>query len=492
MSTIVNFLRTVAGQRFDNLDAQHAFLTAADAARRELGSELLATDNGARRHYVIDGFDMTDEGSRVLKVTRGRALAGRRDGGTVHYGVLIAAGRESISIDLSSHTQAVPHGIYVRFAYAEGVVENRTFWDAINTTEDIRATHTRYESEWQLVVQQVSPGDEWLKLGEVTIDASTITLIEKLRPFFFEGDEDSNTAASDFAGDEWGDGANDRSALREQYGVRDVATMFAAIRRQLRDIIDSTGSTRWYTDVAGAAIQGLTQKLNHDGSNDITGSLDVDTTDTHNLGTSTGSRFNIVYAVQAILDTLRVNLGVIELGEKSGGGEAEFILRHNSTTGGDTTKGRIVAASNGDVTIEAGIGASIATKDLYLRADRAMLAQDSDLVRGIVKATVTWSLTNNELDNSGTSNAKAIVRYNKPFSATPTGGSVNSTNARIIACHPDATTLAAFFAEKIFLAGYALTATNDEAEIHLATLSDTDVPNLGPYTLTFELIIQKI
>jgi hypothetical protein len=182
------------------------------------------------------------------------------DDGTLIFGQLAGdEGVASVILDFSGASPSSTQAVYIRAVSTLGSFENRVFWNpdaspsAAELTDNVS---TRRLAAWQAVFQDTSapaPGNgEYVKIWDVVMNgASKITSVTDYRHLYFEGDVNGSFAH------EWGDGANDRSATRETYGITDNHMFVQAVRRQLADIL----GVPWYT----AAPDDLTElnKINN-------------------------------------------------------------------------------------------------------------------------------------------------------------------------------------------------------------------------------------
>jgi hypothetical protein len=151
-----------------------------------------------------------------------------------------ATGDATKIVDLSTYPSAT-YNIYVRFEWVDDETKSRIFWDPSGDGSEFAQTiATRKTSNWSVRVETASPGSEWLQIG--TVVQSTMVITDQ-RPLYFEGLV-SGSYASGWSTD-GGGVANDRSATRGTYGVRDIQMFTAAMRQCLEDI-KGRGLRRWW------------------------------------------------------------------------------------------------------------------------------------------------------------------------------------------------------------------------------------------------------
>jgi hypothetical protein len=197
---------------------------------------------------IIDGFVLSNPSGNQIQVTRGSALLGQRSGLQVRYGVMVASGDATQSIDVSSFGQGT-YGVYIKFDQSLGAYENRTFWQNSGTAgEYAQTTPTRLLSGWAMTITGLNPGAEWLRIGQVTTPANTLV---DMRPLYFEGRPDQSFASG------WGTTPSDRSDDRATYGIGDLQTFTAAMRTAIEDI-KGPGLVRWWQPMLGGQNIGFT------------------------------------------------------------------------------------------------------------------------------------------------------------------------------------------------------------------------------------------
>ncbi len=250
-------VRFEGNERVDLVDLLAAVDETLRANARDWGTNFLA-DPAGDRSWILDGFatdnaDGSPFGGTQVRVTKGRAILGQREGGQTIFGALTSEGDATRIIDIGSFS-AGTYGVYVRFELLSGESSSRAFWDPTGDGEEIAQTiPTRRLANWSVRVELMTPGAEWLRVSTVVIDAApVVTGITDLRDLYFEGTVDG-TYASGWS-TEGGGVANDRSSDRQQYGVSDLHTFTQAMRQCLEDI-KGRGLRRWWQrDIGGMNV----------------------------------------------------------------------------------------------------------------------------------------------------------------------------------------------------------------------------------------------
>lgn len=235
-------VRFEAGERVDLDD----FTTVAESGLDQAGHllESMLTNPSGQRMWVLDGFAITNPSASLVRVTKGRAILARREGGEILYGLLATEGDATKTVDIAAFS-AGTYGIYIRFEFVDGEDASRIFWNAADDgSEYAQAIASRRTANWSLKVELTSPGVEWFKIGEVVQASMALT---DQRKFYFEGDVSAGYVSG------WGAG-NDRNANRATYGVKDFQTFVAAVRQCMEEI----KGTPWYEE----PLQGLNDKVN--------------------------------------------------------------------------------------------------------------------------------------------------------------------------------------------------------------------------------------
>lgn len=243
----VDILRIESNERVDIADFD--FISESIQAHERQLYDNFFCDVSRTRKWIISGFAISNPAAKQLQVTKGKAILGARIDGVTQYGMLSTEGDAALTVDLNSYSPGT-YGVYIRFERIDGESQSRIFWNPSGAgSEYAQAINTRYTASWSLRVEASSPGDDWLKIGEV--DQATMAITDQ-REFFFEG------AVDDYYESGWstdgGGNANDRNSNRATYGITNLQMFTAAMRECLRDI-KGRGLREWYErDIGGLNI----------------------------------------------------------------------------------------------------------------------------------------------------------------------------------------------------------------------------------------------
>jgi hypothetical protein len=254
--------------------------------RVDLGDvEFLATSplNDFQRHMrdlvvgdgvmrILDGFTWSTLGN-VLTVVKGKAALTENRDAQLLGGHLTSEGVASLTSDFTG-LPADAYGIWVRFAYADGSIANRVFWDPLVDLSTVQAVDTRKIAGWQLArtLDAQSPGGEWYKVATVNWSAGFTSIVDH-RAFLFEGPADSSPQTFRPS---WG-GGTDRNTDRATYGVKTLERFASAVLKKIEELQSSTAATRWWE----APPESLDRKVSRfgdltlAGNYKITGDLEV-------------------------------------------------------------------------------------------------------------------------------------------------------------------------------------------------------------------------
>lgn len=199
---------------------------------------------------VVSGFAMDNPSGTQVRVTKGIAVLGQREGALTFNSLLTVEGDATKIVDVGSFS-AGTYGIFVRFEFVDGDQLARTFWNPSgNGSEFSQTIPTRRQANWSMRIETSSPGAEWFKIGETT-EAAAIT---DQRDFYFEGDIAGGTIYEPGWSSDGGGIADDRNADRQQFGVFDFQTFTAAMRQCIEDI-KGRGLRRWWErDIGGINV----------------------------------------------------------------------------------------------------------------------------------------------------------------------------------------------------------------------------------------------
>jgi len=224
---------------------------------RTLGNQAI-TDTVVSANFITNGMAGGSNGNTRVLVRMslggsgyGAALGAVDQGGVLDWGQL--AGDRDGAGNLEGSAQnvidfagqpAATYAVKMRMAFAEGVVDNRAFWNPTANAEYIKATPTRVLPQWQIALNPA--GLEWMPLGSVVWNGADITSTEvsdtRMRPI--EGAPDPaagdavqrwSAAAQETAA--FGVGDFDRSTDRgDAPGVSGVWEILRALGRQVQDL----------------------------------------------------------------------------------------------------------------------------------------------------------------------------------------------------------------------------------------------------------------
>ena len=313
------YVRVEPGERFDAPEMKRVASTTPVEGETETNKRLLQGTDATLAGYVIDGFAITNTSGKIVTVAAGTALMSLRFEGRTYSG-FVGTGPAARSIDVAGYTNgAAAHGVYVRATLRPDESNNRYFWDAAVTPalEVGRGIPTRYTEDWDIHIEEASPGSEWMKIGEIvpdTLDAAGAGVTD-MRQFFFEGDP---AQAYEVVDAEWG-GGNDRNNDRALYGVKGFRRAMRAVFRKIGEMQGQPGGNpaRWWLALSTNSIRSLYQlaneKLDRAGgaTSTVTGIIRPDASVTRDLGT-TAVRFLSFFT--RYLVARNIVLGDLELG----------------------------------------------------------------------------------------------------------------------------------------------------------------------------------
>lgn len=329
-------LRVESNERVDITDFE--FVAQNDAQQRQIFEQFM-TDPNKTQKWVVSGFEMSNPSASNLQVTKGKAIFARREGGEIFYGVLTSEGDVSKTVDLTSYSPGT-YGIYVRFEYIPGENQGRIFWNSAGDgSEYSQSINIRLLARWNLRIEATSPGNEWMKLGEV---AQATMAITDERNFYFEGKVDDSYESG--WSSQGGGIANDRNADRATYGVGDLQTALSALRQCIEDV-KGRGLRRWYEQGIGGMNVGFNADPTEDrlavgdtnmffqlsGADSI---LQFDTNDKFTFDRTAGTlNFNIGATNVFDANTLEFKFNVALWAQDSGANDARlFIYNEDAPT----------------------------------------------------------------------------------------------------------------------------------------------------------------
>lgn len=288
--SFTQWLRTKRGQRIDQRDFQAGIDSPRSAVREDLDAFLHG--GATEKAYLLSGGGMSFASGNIT-IQPMVAVGPIRDGQGIQYGQVVTT-QAAKTIAIGSDN--VVKGIYVRFQMQPVAYANRAFWNPNATPSPAEYTaplHTRQQVDWQITLQETSPGVEWMKLGEVNPSNPGATFSDQ-RPFFFE-DNDLGVVPDDA----WG-GGNDRSAVRSTYGIHGLRRFCVSVYKVLAEM----KGHKWFETLATGGSKSMLalnqDKLEHDGSNDVTGNIRPDTDGIRDFG-STSRRFANIHARTAFV-----------------------------------------------------------------------------------------------------------------------------------------------------------------------------------------------
>lgn len=527
--TVKEFLRTERGERIDQPDFDHAARVSQRDGLAQIADGFFtgpdpSHPSDAFDQYVLKGFSAVVTGSTVLTVTRGDAILGfRTPEGLVQQGAILTGGDETKAVDMNGYQDPATFGVYVRFAFREDSFQNRLFWNASAPTpvEFPRSIATRFAENWDLQIEQTSPGDEWMKIGEAAMNAGVVTYTDQ-RSFFFEGRPNVSPPYS-VQNAEWGS-ANDRLATRDANGVHGLRRFVRAVQRQIYDIIG--GSVGWWEDpTTGTAVgsdgpRPLTalndEKLARAGTSAghlMAGGIDPNVTEAYDLGeSSTPRRWRDIFARVINLATDGTGLGidladsgptsmalsslagvnnqsflantpnggpgattallqVFAGGLKNGAVEAscaEFWITGNTVIGArdeagqnewgvDNTPNGDTGGTNAKTVFKSGVSK---TGEIELGCVKAFLSAICEGERGLAYFTLT-ARSSTAIAANG-----ALVQVTYAFDAPPSSGTVNyAAGDRLVAWEFDSTTITNMLATGVYPVHARISTTNNSIDI---------------------------
>lgn len=276
------------GERVDQPDFQQSVTNVHQRALAQAVEALVFGGDQTGTGFVLgDAFQTTQVGN-IVTVTRGAGtaiLTYRDEEGNAQRGAVIAGGAAAKNFD-GSGLAAATYNVWIRFSFRQSNIENRFFWNPSGTPqqETQRSVSTRFAEDWEVAIEQVQPGPEWIAIAEVAFPfASPPT---DLRPGLYEDPVNTGTILTD---SDWGD-ANDRSDSRGANGVTSIPRFARAVFRQLQDII---GGGRWYSEPIIDLVTVSTKLL---------GTIIPSLNNTFDLG-SDAVRYRRIYADGIVLGT---------------------------------------------------------------------------------------------------------------------------------------------------------------------------------------------
>lgn len=233
-----DLVRTESTERLDKPDLDALQRNGRSDTRTSLAAFLFGN---ATTDRVLGGWQMTANGppDARVNIAAGRMVANEQlDDGSFERGVVYGLeSTVSVALDFTGAPVAV-YNVYIRFVQTPGAAGTRVFWDQDAVAEAVASIDTREVAAWAATRNTISPGTDWIKIGEVDWDGAAVVAgdITHDRFMFFEGDENAAFAQI------WG-GGTDRSADRGQFGVTNLYQWVHFVRRQIADIL---GQPEWW------------------------------------------------------------------------------------------------------------------------------------------------------------------------------------------------------------------------------------------------------
>ena len=265
------------GQRVEASDAIQSAVDTPVQGIQTIAQDLIVGSDEAVQSFVVSGFTISAPGTptaTVVQVTGGTAVVGYQRQGRTEFGMVLAArGSSSKVVDIASLADGT-YGVYIRFAFNEERFSNRFFWNplALEPVETPRNVGTRLVEDWSFTLDVVSPGPEWLQVGNVAKAGTVLTPTQDTDYLF-----DTTTGTiqdTEFA-------ATDRSAP--------AGSLRKALMGLMRQIQDGFGLTAWrQAPPPGGALM-------RDGSRTVTGNLLPDATANERRLGSSGRAFDHIY-----------------------------------------------------------------------------------------------------------------------------------------------------------------------------------------------------
>lgn len=203
-------------------------------------------------NLVFKGFGMTSIGSGQVRVDRGVGLLGFRFNGAVRHGAIAVEGELQRIWDFSGYADG-SYALWIRFAFQDGQFENRRFWNATTEAEFAQEIAVRRTANWQLTESPASPGDEWLKLGNVAVAGGLVTQLDDIRQLYFEGFTFKDLGSYPFQYPQTWGSANDRDDDRDTYGLHNFHKFTQATLKKIEELQSSTNpnfsggnAVRWW------------------------------------------------------------------------------------------------------------------------------------------------------------------------------------------------------------------------------------------------------
>lgn len=227
-----------AGLRLDLKDVRDLAINSTLKGLAQIGDQLIAgptTETIPRTKSIVLSDFAASVATTAVTVRGGSAVVGTHYDGETVEGLVLSGGSAEKTIEIGGYADGT-YGLFVRLELAPTTYENRTYWDpsaSPSPTEVTKNSATRLVEDWSPSVALVSPGSEWVRLGEITKTGASLVYADQ-RPFAFDVDGGGNPR--------WG------SATERQYPrvaaarITGVAQFAQFALTQIRDLIGASGA----------------------------------------------------------------------------------------------------------------------------------------------------------------------------------------------------------------------------------------------------------
>lgn len=281
-----SFPRFERGLRLELNDMIHAAETSVLETIGQLIDEFIIGydySGNMGRNYIVRGFTVSNTSGTLLAINNGVALCQYRHRGAIKSAVHLSGGDPQKVIDVGGLSNGTYY-VYVRFDLLENQFQNRLALDPLASpapAERVRNVPTRRTESWSVTFADGSPGDEWTQVASFGMSGGAITGVTDTRTLYFEG-APSGGAYPLVPTTDWGT-TDDRNNSRGTYGVQGLRKFVRAVQQQL-ETLQGDGKKWWQTPT-----KALTDKLNRDGTNTITGSIEPSADNTFSFGAAAKS-----------------------------------------------------------------------------------------------------------------------------------------------------------------------------------------------------------
>lgn len=315
MGNLVNFH---PNERVDLDDLEAISLFALDDDRRFNANVMSSVDD-----VIVSGFDFTIVSTTDLRINRGVAMTPGDATGV--RGQLLTEGDATQTLSFSGLTTSVVYTIWIRFAYGDGELGNRVFWDPVAPEEVVQTVATRQIAAWFATIAVTSPGADWIPVwtvdwnGDLLTGAgateSPITDIRK-RLFAVDGDGDflNGTYQADVVNNyrsTWGAG-NDRNNNRSTYGIDDLRTFVQMTYKKLEEIQTGTNpniSDKNWWHAPAASLDDVVPLSGAVGNYAMRGSIDFNANEAYDVGSNSNYAATMYSAIINLKERMAVGVG---------------------------------------------------------------------------------------------------------------------------------------------------------------------------------------